>query len=38
MRFIGFVVAIGVGRSLRQQAFAIPICTNHPAFEIIVAS
>lgn len=38
MNFVGSVVALGVGRSLRQQAFAIPICTNHPAFEIIVAS
>ncbi len=38
MSFIGSVVAIGDGRGLRQQAFAFPVCTIHPTFEIIVAS
>lgn len=38
MNFVGSVVAIGVGRGLRQQAIALPVCTNHAAFEIIVAS
>lgn len=38
MRLIGFVVAIGFGRSLMKQAIALPVCTNHAAFEIIVAS